>query len=71
MIFRSKYDKQIQNIQEKNKGRERAYDRDDMHNVMEKGDLPAMIISAMLVILPVALVVLLIVSAAGYFFVAR
>ncbi len=71
MIFRSKYDKQIQNIQEKNKGRERAYDRDDVQNVMEKGDLPAMIISAMLVILPVALVVLLIVSAAGYFFVAR
>lgn len=71
MIFRSKYDKQIQNIQEKNKGRERAYDRDDVQNIMEKGDLPAMIISAMLVILPVALVVLLIVSAAGYFFVAR
>lgn len=71
MIFRSKYDKQIQNIQEKNKGRERAYDRDDVQNVMEKGDLPAMIISAMLVILPVALVFLLIVAAAGYFFIAR
>ena len=71
MIFRSKYDKQIKHIQEKNAGRERAYDRDDVQNIMEKGDLPAMIISAMLVILPVALVFLLIVAAAGYFFIAR
>ena len=71
MIFRSKYDKQIKHIQEKNEGREKAYDRDDVQNVMEKGDLPAMIISAMLVILPVALVFLLIVAAAGYFFIAR
>lgn len=38
---------------------------------MEKGDLPAMIIAALITILPVAIVVLVVIAAAGYFFVVR
>ena len=43
----------------------------ELEDVMEKGDMFAMIISALLTILPVALVVLVLLSLAGYFFIVR
>lgn len=70
MIFRSRFDKQIQHIKENTKGK-RVYDEEDVRNVIEKNDVLAMIISAMIVIIPVALIVLLFVSAVGRFFVVR
>lgn len=70
MIFRGRYDKQMNRIKEQNKGN-RAYDEHHVLNIMEKNDLLAMIIAAMIVILPVALGVLLVVSAIGRFFILR
>ena len=70
MIFRGRFDKQIQNIREKNQGR-RAYDENDIRNILEKNDVLAMIISAMLVILPTAIAVLVVISLIGRFFVVR
>ena len=71
MLFRSRFDKQIEHIKDKNSGSQRAYDVEDVRNVMEKGDLPALIISALLVIVPIALVVLLVVSFIGFKFISR
>ncbi len=71
MLFRSRFDKQIEHIKDKNSGSQRAYDVEDVRNVMEKGDLLAMIISALLVILPVALVFLLLISFIGTRFITH
>ena len=38
--------------------------------MMEKGDLPAMLIAAMLTIVPACLLVLAVLALAGYFFIA-
>ena len=70
MIFRSRFDKQIQRIKENNREK-RVYDEDDVRNVLEKNDVLAMILSALLVILPASIAVLVIVSAIGRFFVVR
>ena len=43
----------------------------ELEDVMEKGDMFAMILSALLTILPIALVVLALLSLAGYFFIVR
>lgn len=71
MLFRSRYEKQLQRIKEQTKDGDHVYDVEDVRNVLEKGDVPAMIISALITILPVALVFLLAISALGFFFVAR
>lgn len=71
MLFRGRYDKQIERIKEKNKDTQRVYDVEDVRNVMEKGDVPALIISALLVIVPIALLVLLVVSFIGFKFIVR
>ena len=71
MIFQRRYDKQMQHIREQRGESETLAERSKLENVLEKGDVPAMIISALLVILPVCLLVLIVVSLAGYFFIAR
>nr|MBR4281843.1 hypothetical protein [Clostridia bacterium] len=71
MLFHGRYEKQMQRIKEKNKESQRVYDVEDVRNVLEKGDVPAMIIAALITILPVALVFLLAISAIGVFFIAR
>ena len=71
MIFQRRYDKQMQRVREQRGKDETLAERSKLENVLEKGDVPAMIISALLVIVPVCLVVLIIVSLAGYFFIAR
>lgn len=71
MLFKSKYDRALDHVKEKMKGRERTYDRDDLSTVMEKGDKRAMIISALLVILPIALLILVTISLLAYFFIVR
>ena len=40
MLFRSRYEKQLQRIKEQNKDGERVYDVEDVRNVLEKGRLP-------------------------------
>ena len=71
MIFQRRYDKQMQHLREQRGGDETLAERSKLENVLEKGDVAAMIISALLVIVPVCLVVLLVVSLAGYIFIAR
>ena len=71
MIFQRKYDRAMKNVQEKNAGSPKALEDEDLANKLEKGDVPAMIISALIVIVPVALLFLLIAVGAGYFFVVR
>ena len=61
----------MQHVREQRGESETLAERSKLENVLEKGDVPAMIISALLVILPVCLLVLIVVSLAGYFFIAR
>ena len=71
MIFQRKYDKQMNNLKEKNEASPKALEDDELANKLEKGDVPAMIISALIVFLSAALIFLLIAVGVGYFFVAR
>ena len=71
MIFRGRYDRARKLQQEKMQGRERAYDDDQLGPKLEKGDTAALIISAMITILPVALIALGVLALVGYLFVVR
>ena len=71
MIFRGRYDRARKLQQEKMQGRERAYDDDQLGSKLEKGDTAALIISAMITILPVALLALGVLALVGYLFVVR
>ena len=71
MLFQGRFEKQLQRIKERRGETSRAYDEKDVRNVMEKNDLLAMILSALIVILPAALLFLLIISAIGFFFIVR
>ena len=69
MIFQGKYDRAMKHLREKKAGS--AREETELSQNMEKGDLAAMLIAAVIVILPVALIVLGIMAVAGYFFVVR
>ena len=71
MIFQRKYDRALQNVKDKNSGSPKALEDEELSNKLEKGDVPAMIISALIVILPAALLFLLFAVGIGYFFIAR
>ena len=71
MIFRGRYDRARKLQQEKMQGRERAYDDDQLGSKLEKGDTAALIISAMITILPVALIALGVLALVGYLCVVR
>ncbi len=71
MIFKSKYDRALDFVKEKMEGREKTYERDDMGKVMEKGDKLALIIAALITILPIVLLILIVISLLAYFFVIR
>ena len=71
MIFQGRYEKARKLQQEQMEGRERAFDDEMLEKKLEKGDTLAMILSALAVFVPAALVLLGIVSAIGYFFIAR
>lgn len=71
MIFQRKYERAMKHLKEQSGESPKALEEENLADKLEKNDALAMIISGLIVILPVALVVLLIVSAAGYFFVVR
>lgn len=71
MLFHGRYEKARRLQQERLNGRERAFDDDTLSDKLEKKDTAALIISALLVFLPAALLVLGIVSLIGYLFVVR
>ncbi len=61
----------MKRLEEQNGASPKALEDENLADKLEKNDALAMIISGLLVILPAALIALLIVSAAGYFFVVR
>lgn len=58
---------------QKEKREQMPYGRDETAPIeeMERGDLPAMIIAALITILPVGLIVLAVLSLAGFLFIIR
>ena len=68
MIFQGRYEKARSLLKERMKGRKRAVDEDDLESQLEKNDMLAMILSALLVFIPAALIVLGILALAGYLF---
>lgn len=71
MLFQGRFEKQLKSISKRNSDSKRAYDEEELASKLEKGDLPAMIISAMIIILPVALLFLVAISLIGFFFIVR
>ena len=69
MMFRGKYDRARAFQKEQMKGRPRAADADDLEGMLEKHDTLAMILSALLTFLPVALIALLLICLAGWLFI--
>ena len=68
MIFQGRYEKARALLKERMEGRKRAVDEDDLESQLEKNDMLAMILSALLVFIPAALIVLGILALAGYLF---
>ena len=71
MLFHRKYEKLRQFEQEQLGGSPKALEDENLADKLEKGDTAALIISALLTILPVALLFLLVICAVGYFFIVR
>ena len=71
MLFQKRIDRAFRHQAEKGKGRRGNEEKDNElrpSDIMEKGDLLAMIIAALITILPAALLVLLILAFAGWLF---
>ena len=71
MIFQRKYERALNRAREIRGESTSALTDASLGDQLEKGDVPAMIISALLVIVPVALVALVAVSLLGVFFIVR
>lgn len=71
MMFRGRLEKAQNRLREIQQGKERAFDDENLADKLEKNDTLAMILSALLVFLPAALLVLCVVSLIGYLFVVR
>ena len=74
MPFEGKIERaqKLQKERKAQRGQGSRYDEDiSPSDMMEKGDGCAMAIAALITFVPVALILLLIVSAAGYFFLIR
>ena len=70
MLFQKRIGRAFQHQADQNKGRKENEDEEPRpSDLMEKGDLSAMIIAALITILPVALLVLLIMCLAGWLFI--
>ncbi len=70
MIFQPKYERAMKHLKEQTGESPKALEDENLSDKLEKNDALAMILSALIVILPVALIVLLLVSAVGYFWVS-
>ena len=67
MLFQKKVDRAMQLQKEQNEAAEQKKPTDEEKERLGKKDLLAMILSAMLVILPVAILVLLVIAFGAYF----
>jgi len=71
MLFQRKYDRMKKFQKEQLGDAERALETENFADKLEKNDTLALILSALIVILPVALLFLLIISAVGYFLIVH
>ena len=71
IIFQRKFDRYIDYLKEKNPDEVKPLSDELLGQKLEKNDARAMVISAMITILPVALIVLVGLSLLGYWFVVR
>jgi len=71
MLFQRKYEKLQAREREMLKGSPPALQEENLENQLEKHDTLALILSALITILPVALLFLCAIAAAGYFFIVR
>ena len=71
MLFQGRFEKALERLRQKQQGKERALEDENLADKLEKHDTLALILSALLVFLPAALLVLGVVSLIGYFFVVR
>ena len=71
MIFERKYERARELQKEQMGDALRALEDEDLADKLEKNDVPAMILAALLTIVPVALPFLLTVAGIGYFFMVR
>lgn len=71
MLFQRKYEK-IKAFQREQLGDSpRALEDENLADKLEKNDTKALILSALITIVPVALLFLVVICAAGYFFIVR
>lgn len=71
MLFEGRFNKARKLQQEEMEGKERAFDQENLSDLLEKNDTLALILSALITILPVALLALGLISLLGYLFVVR
>jgi len=71
MLFQRKYDRMKKFQKEQLGDAERALETENFADKLEKNDTLALILSALIVVLPVALLFLLIISAVGYFLIVH
>lgn len=71
IIFEKKFERSIDYLKEKNPDEAKPLSDELLGQKLEKNDARAMVISAMITILPVALIVLVGLSLLGYWFVVR
>ena len=70
MIFQRKYERAMKHLKEQTGDSPKALEDENLADKLEKNDALAMILSALIVIVPAALIVLLIVAGVGYFWVS-
>ncbi|NLV99163.1 MAG: hypothetical protein GX034_05140 [Clostridiaceae bacterium] len=70
MLFKGRYGRAMKWLKDRRGEGKRVADESELEHIVEKGDIFAMIVSALIVIIPVALVFLLALALIGYAFVA-
>ena len=70
MIFQRKYERAKKHLKEQMGEAPKALEDENLSDKLEKNDTLALILSALIVFVPVALIVLLIVAGVGYFWVS-
>ena len=71
MMFRGRFDRARALQKEQMRGRDLAYDDEDIESKLEKHDTLAMILAALLTFLPATLIALGIICLAGWLFLFR
>ena len=71
MIFRGKYERARELQKEQMRGRDLAYDDENISEKLEKNDTLAMILAALLTFLPAALIAIAVMCLIGWLFIFR